>query len=231
MKRCNIRDLHFLLFSLSRQPYYIEGIVRLRINTKWHNQGKEVSIEERARTLAFIAWKVAAGMVLDMENEEFQTDSQAMRLDMIKEACAFLVSVTDRLVASQLTEEQRLEMITKMALKLVKDMQENGEDLLGKGQDYQTPFITLLNERMSAYAECGWDAVKEEPGFNYKRLFGDAMSLVMGVKDNKWITQHMIEIEVPEMLANLKKAKAQMIDGQSEVSEERALRKSNRGED
>ena len=205
--------------------------MRLRINTKWHNQGKEFSIEARARTLAFITWKVAAGMVLDMENEEFQTDSQAMRLDMIKEACAFLVSVTDRLVANQLPEEQRLEMITKMALKLVKDMQENGEDLLGKGQDYQTPFISLLNERMSAYAECGWDAEKEEPGFNYKRLFGDAMSLVMGVKDNKWITQHMIEIEVPEMLANLKKAKAQMIDGQSEVSEERALRKSNRGED
>lgn len=206
--------------------------MRLRINTKWHNQGKEVSIEERARTLAFIAWKVAAALVLDMENEEFQTESQAMRLDVIKEACAFLVSVTDRLVAGQLADEQRQEMITKMALKLVKDLQENGEDLLGKGQDYQAPFIALLNERMSAYAECGWDAEKAEPGFQYKRLFGDAVSKVMGAKDNKWITQHIIELAVPEMLANLKKGKAQMIDGNpDEDTGERALRRANRGED
>ena len=205
--------------------------MRLRINTKWHNQGRVTTIEERARTLAFISWKIAAGLVLDMENEEFQTDSQAMRLEMIKEACAFLVSVTDRLVASQHTNEERQEMITKMALKLVKDMQDNGDDLLGKGQDYQTPFINLLNERMSEYSECSWDEVKEEPNFRYKRIFGDAMSKVMGVKDNKWISQHMIEIEIPEMLANLKKGKASMVDGKSDVSEERALRKSNRGED
>ena len=205
--------------------------MRLRINTKWHNQGRVITIEERARTLAFISWKIAAGLVLDMENEEFQTDSQAMRLEMIKEACAFLVSVTDRLVASQHTNEERQEMITKMALKLVKDMQDNGDDLLGKGQDYQTPFINLLNERMSEYSECSWDEVKEEPNFRYKRIFGDAMSKVMGVKDNKWISQHMIEIEIPEMLANLKKGKASMVDGKSDVSEERALRKSNRGED
>lgn len=205
--------------------------MRLRINTKWHNQGKVVSIEERARTLAFIAWKVAAGMVLDMENEEFQTDSQAMRLDMIKEACAFLVSVTDRLVAGQLTDQERQEMITKMALKLVKDLQENGEDLLGKGQDYQAPFIALLNERMNEYAEFSWDEARQEPGFRYKRAFGDAISRVMGARDNKWITQHMIEIEVPDMLANLKKGKAQMIDGESDEGGERALRRSNRGED
>lgn len=206
--------------------------MRLRINTKWHNQGKVFSIEDRARTLAFIAWKVAAALVLDMENEDFQTESQSMRLDVIKEACAFLVSVTDRLVAGQLSDEERQEMITKMALKLVKDMQENGEDLLGKGQDYQTPFIALLNERMSAYAECGWDAEKDEPGFQYKRLFGDEVSKVMGAKDNKWITQHMIEIEVPMMLDNLKKGKAQMVDGKAEPDAgERALRRSNRGED
>lgn len=207
--------------------------MRLRINTKWHNQGKEISIEDRARTLAFIAWKVAAGLVLDLENEDFQTDSQSMRLDVIKEACAFLVSVTDRLVASQMTQEERQELITKMALKLVKDMQENGEDLLGKGQDYQAPFIALINERMANYAECSWNDEKDEPGFQYKRLFGDVISNVMGAKDNKWITQHMIEIEVPMMLTNLKKGKAQMVDGEGESSEGivSEIRKANRGED
>ncbi|MDQ1363949.1 MAG: hypothetical protein QG652_1811 [Pseudomonadota bacterium] len=207
--------------------------MRLRINTKWHNQSKEVSIEERARTLAFIAWKVAAGLVLDMENEDFQTDSQSMRLDVIKEACAFLLSVTDRLVAGQLTQEERQELITKMALKLVKDMQENSEDLLGKGRDYQSAFVTLLNERMGTYAECSWNDEKGEPGFQYKRVFGDAVAAVMGAKDNKWISQQIIEIEVPMMLANLTKGKAQMVDGHGGESEDmvRELRRANRGED
>jgi len=207
--------------------------VRLRINTKWHKQGKEVSIEERANTLAFIAWKIAAGLVLDMENENFQTDSQSMRLDVIKEACAFLVSVTDRLVANQLTQDERQELITKMALKLVKTYQENGEDLLGKGKDYQTDFISMFNERMSSYAECSWNDEKDEPGFQYKRVFGDAISSVMGERDNKWITTQIIEIEVPLMLTNLKKGKAQMLDGETGESEDlvRELRKVNRGDE
>jgi hypothetical protein len=207
--------------------------VRLRVNTKWHNQGKQVSVEERANTMAFIAWKVAAGLVLDLENENFQTDTQAMRLDVIKEACAFLVSITDRIVARQLSQDERQELVTKMALKLVKTYQENGEDLLGKGQDYQAAFIALLNERMSTYAECSWNDEKDEPGYQYKRVFGDAVSAVMGARDNKWITQQVIEIEVPMMLTNLKKGKSQMIDGQGGESEDivRELRKTNRGED
>ncbi len=207
--------------------------MRLRINTKWHKQGKEVSIEERANTLAFIVWKIAAALVLDMENENFQTDSQSMRLDVIKEACAFLVSVTDRLVANQLSQEERQELITKMALKLVKTYQENSEDLLGKGKDYQSDFISMFNDRMSSYAECGWNDEKNEPGFQYKRVFGDAISLVMGERDNKWITTQIIEIEVPLMLTNLKKGKAQMLDGETGESEDlvRELRKVNRGDE
>lgn len=207
--------------------------MRLRINSKWHKEGKEVSLDERANTLAFIAWKVAAGLVLDLENEEFQTDTQAVRLDVIKEACGFLISVTDRLVAPQVSEDERRELITKMALKLVKTFQENGEDLLGKGQDYQTAFIALLNERMAIYAECTWNDEKAEPGFQYKRVFGDAVAAVMGAKDNKWIAQQIIELEVPMMLTNLKKGKAQMLDDDSGESEDivRELRKQNRGED
>jgi hypothetical protein len=206
--------------------------VRLRINTKWHNKGREVTIEERANTMAFIAWKIAAGFVLDMENEEFQTDSQSMRLDIIKECLAFMVSVTDRLVAEQLSQEERQELITKMALKTAKTLQENSEDLIGRGQDYQQDYINMLNERLNAYAHCSWDAEREEPGFQYKRDFGDYVAAVMGARDNKWIAQQVMEIEVPEIIENLKKGKKQMVDGRDMSDEgERALRKANRGDE
>lgn len=206
--------------------------MRLRINTKWHNKERQVSIEERANTMAFIAWKIAAGFVLDMENENFQTDTQAQRLDIIKEALAFMVSVTDRLVASQLSQEERQELITKMALKTAKTLQENAEDLIGRDQDYQQPYIELMNDRLNAYAHCGWNDEKDEPGFQYRRDFGDWVAAVMGEKDNKWITQHVIEIAVPDIMENLKKGKSQMVDGKDMSDEgERALRRANRGEE
>lgn len=206
--------------------------MRLRINTKWHNKRREISTEEKANTMAFIAWKIAAGFVLDMENENFQTDSQSQRLDVIKECLAFMVSVTDRLAAPQLSQEERQELITKMALKTAKTLQENSEDLLGRGQDYQQDYINMLNQRLDAYAHCNWDETREEPGFQYKRDFGDHIAAVMGERDNKWISQHVIEIEVPDIIENLKKGKKQMVDGKDMSDEgERELRRVNRGDE
>ena len=165
--------------------------------------------------MAFISWRIAMALVLNLENENFQTDTQKQRLDVIKEALAFLVSVTDRLVAEQMTQEERQEFIVKFAVKLSKTFQENGEDLIGRDVDYKKDFIDTMNQRLNAYAECSWDDEKDMPGFQYKRDFGDNVSAVMGERDNKWITDQVLEIEVPEMMENLKKAKLEMVDGRS----------------
>jgi len=187
----------------------------VRIRTKWHNKGREVSIEEKANTLAFISWRIAMKLVLNLENENFQTDTQSQRLDVISEVLAFLVSVSDRLVSEQMEEDERRELITHMALKLANTYQENCEDLIARETDYKAGFIETMNQRLNAYAECGWNSEKEEPGFQYKRDFGDCISQQMGEKDNKWITEHIIEIEVPEAMETLKKAKYEMVDGRS----------------
>ena len=187
----------------------------MRIRTKWHNKGREVSAEEKANTLAFISWRIAMAMVLNLENVNFQTDTQQQRLDVIREILAFLISVSDRLVADQMEDDERRELVTKMALKLAQTYQENSEDLIARDKDYKAGFIEMLNERLNAYAECGWNDEKQEPGFQYKRDLGDNISKQMGEKDNKWITDHIIEIEVPEAMMTLKKAKFEMVDGHS----------------
>ena len=38
-----------------------------------------------------------------------------------------------------------------------------------------------------------------------KRYFGECVSAVIGEKDNKWVTDQVMEIEVPETLPPLKK--------------------------
>lgn len=187
----------------------------MRMRTKWHNKEREVTVEEKANTMAFISWRIAAELVLNLENENYQTDTQKQRLDVIKEALAFLVSVTDRLVARQMTQEERQEFIVKFATKLSKTFQENCEDVVERDVDYKTPFIETMNQRLNAYANCSWDEEQDMPGFQYKRDFGDFISHVMGERDKKWITDQVLAIEVPEMMENLKKAKYEMVDGRS----------------
>ena len=187
----------------------------MRMRTKWHDKERTVSVDEKANTMAFISWRIATALVLNLENENFQTDTHKQRLDVIREALAFLVSVTDRLVVNQMSAEERQEFVAKYAIKLSKTFQENGEDLLGRDTDYKTDFINTLNQRLNAYAECSWDGDKDMPGFQYKRDFGDFISHEMGARDNKWITDQIIEIEVPEMMENLKKSKYEMVDGRS----------------
>ena len=187
----------------------------MRMRTRWHNKERQVSVDEKANTMAFISWRIAMALVLELENENFQTESQQQRLDVIREALAFLVSVTDRLVVEQMSAEERQEFVAKYAIKLSKTFQENSEDLIGRNVDYKKNFIDILNQRLNAYADCSWDDEKDMPGFQYKRDFGDNISAVMGIRDNKWITDQIMEIEVPEMMENLKKSKYEMVDGRS----------------
>lgn len=187
----------------------------MRMRTKWHNKEREVSVDEKANTMAFITWRIAAALVLSLENENFQTDTQKQRLDVIKEALAFLVSVTDRMVVDQMELEERQEFIVKFAVKLSKTLQENSEDLLGRDVDYKKDFIDMLNSRLNTYAESSWDEEKDLPGFQYRRDFGDFVSAQMGEKDNKWITDQIMQIEIPDMVENLRKAKFEMVDGHS----------------
>ena len=102
------------------------------MRTKWHNKERQVTAEEKANTMAFISWRIAMAMVLNLENENFQTDTQKQRMDIIQEIVAFLVSVTDRLVVEQMSQEERAELITKMALKLASTFQENCENKKGQ---------------------------------------------------------------------------------------------------
>jgi len=45
-----------------------------------------------------------------------------------------------------------------------------------------------------------------EPGYAMKRYLGECVTAVMGEKDNKWITDQVMDIEVAETLKPLNKA-------------------------
>ncbi|TCK18493.1 hypothetical protein DFR30_1771 [Thiogranum longum] len=175
----------------------------MRIRSRWKNKGRARTIEENAGALAFIEWRIAGQALLNLENEGFQTDTQLQRLAVLQELSAFLIHVTDRLVHGDLDDEQRQKFIVALALKMADTYHDNRVDSEGRGQDFRPGFIDTLNQRLADYAECSFD--NGEPGYQFKRFLGECVTNTMGEKDRKWISDQVMEIEVPDMLKTLKK--------------------------
>lgn len=182
----------------------------MRIRSHWNKKNKERSLEEIAGALAFIEWRIAAKALLDLENEGFQTDTQLQRLDVLQELCAFLIHVTDRLVHDTMDEEERQRFIVALALKTADTYHDNRIDSEGRGKDFRKPFIEVLNARMSDYAEFVFEDRK--PGYAFKRYLGEAVTGKMGERDKKWISEQVMEIEVPDMLKTLEKGLKDLFD-------------------
>ena len=190
-----------------------EGAVRVK--SKWSNKGKQRTLFETGGALAFILWRIAQQGLLNLENEGFQTDTRSQRMDVIAEFLAFLVHLTDRYKSEALDANERQEFISSVAKHLANTMQENRADVEGGG-DYRGPLIALLNERSASYAECPMP--DGEPGYAMKRYLGECITAVMGEKDNQWITDQVMEIEVPETIKPLNKALRELFSRDDAVS-------------
>ncbi|MDX2456497.1 MAG: hypothetical protein QNL87_03230 [Gammaproteobacteria bacterium] len=175
----------------------------MRVKSKWSNKGRERTLDETGGAAAFILWRIAQQGLLNLENEGFQTDTRSQRMDVIAEFLAFLLHLADRKQSEALDANERQEFITSLAQHLANTMQENRVDAEGKG-DYRRLLIALINERGANYAECPMP--DGEPGYAMKRYLGECVTAVMGEKDNKWITDQVMDVEVVEALKPLNKA-------------------------
>jgi len=175
----------------------------VRIKSRWNKKGKERSIEEIGGALAFIAWRIAQNAVLHLENEDFQTETQKQRLDVIFEFMVFLIHVADRLAFDQLDEDERGRYVTSMAMNTLRQMKTNLNDYGMSNEQVDAEYIPMINERMADYAEFSFE--NEEPSFNMKRYLGEMVAAVMGPKDNKWVQQQIMDIEIPDAMKTLKK--------------------------
>lgn len=173
----------------------------MRIRSRWNDKGRKRSLEEIGGALAFIEWRIAGQTLLNLENEGFQTDTQAQRLEVLLELSAFLVHVTDRLVHEDMGDEERQRFVVALALKLADTYHDNRVDADGRGSDFRQPFIDTLNSRMAEYAEFRFE--DGSPGYALKRYLGERITDTMGPRDRKWISDQVMDIEIPEMLKTL----------------------------
>ena len=196
--RFSLRDTYNLSI------YLLEAIMRIRIKTKWSKEEREVSVEDAVSVLAFNSWKIGMQTLLEIENENFQIDSQVQRIEVIEEVMAFMIQSLDRIVHETTNDEDRAALISMYAQKVADHVQDNARDFSGPG-DYRTPFIEKLNARFESYSDTKWNAERHQPGFSMGREFGNNISDVLGPKDRKWALDYIQQVLMPEFYELFKK--------------------------
>ena len=180
--------------------------MKIRVKNKWNDKNKERTPEDTGSVLSFNFWKVASANVMHLENEGFQTDTHFQRLDIIAELTAFLVHVVDRVIsAKEYSAEDRQALVTALALNLAKTMHDNRRDVSDdKETDFRAEYIALMNERMNEYSSFTFEE-GNQPGFQVRRCVGEHVRDVMGEKDNKWIPDQVMDIEIPDAMKAFKR--------------------------
>lgn len=175
----------------------------MRINKKWWGKNQQRSISDNASAIAFIAWRASQEGLLALENAHFQTDTLNQRMDVIKEFLAFLTHVTDRWCHGNIEEQQRQEFISSMVQHNARTLQSSMEDIDGV-KDYKQDYFDLINDRLADYSAFPFDDEVDDASFQMRAYLGTLIAKVMGKHDNKWIQDHIVEIEAKEVVKNLK---------------------------
>ena len=172
--------------------------MRIRIKTKWNNQEREVSLEDTVSVLAFNSWRIGMQSLLEIENENFQTDTQMQRIAILEEMMAFLVHLLDRIAYFSLNDSDREALVGAFALKLADHVHDNARDFAK--DDHRNNFINKLNIRLADYSETTWANIAQEPGFSMGLTFGNHIADALGPRDKKWILDYIQQVLMPEMV-------------------------------
>lgn len=181
----------------------------IRVKTEWHSEGDEPrGPEEIATAIATNVWKLADLGITNLSKADYDIITPQRGFTIIAEFIAFLVHMTDRLVYDRLDDEDRAALIKTMVIRLADIMEGNIHSVVGDtDHPYQQAFIDKINRRIADYST--FEFPNNEPGYIELRYLGNAMREIMEGSDQPWIVDQVREIEVPIMMADLKKT----IDG------------------
>jgi len=172
-----------------------------RIHSGWNQKDKKRQIGQIASAVAVSIWKISKKTLLNLENEGFDTETWADRLEILKEVSCFQVYVTNNEIKS-LDKEKKIDFITDVAKKLNETVNINQVDLKIAEDQIKTKFINLLNERLEEYSQLVYEG---EPSYKARIILGNHLMIHMGELDNNWIRMYVIDQEVPKILLSLRR--------------------------
>lgn len=182
----------------------------LRIKSRWTEKAKlthsEGLLDENARALAFIFWRLSLDKAINLHGEDFVYDTDQQRVYVIGEYLAMLLQVADRFAHQRMEDNDRAQFINALAKVLAEHMQDNATDLFGPS-DYRGPFISMLNLRSAGFSEFDF-SLETGASYGFLHYFGTHVQKVMGDShhSNKWVIDQTMEIDGPEVIEKAIKA-------------------------
>ena len=167
-----------------------------RIHSGWNQKRKKRQISQVASALAVSIWKISKKTLLNLENEGFDTDTWADRLEILKEVSCFQIYILNHEI-TLLEKSKKINFVTDVAKKINETVNINQIDLKIPQNDIKSKFIDLLNSRMQEYSELQYS---DEPSYKAKIILGNHLMSHMGELDNNWIRMYVIDQEVPKIL-------------------------------
>ncbi len=181
----------------------------IRVKKRWNRDSGSRSLEQMANGIAGMVWKLAANVVLNLENENFETSTQGQRLDVIEEIVCYLVHVCDRWAYPQAGVKERETFVSSLVHDMARLLEDSRYDVIGPGE-YRTAFLERLNQRSGEYAGYSYD--EEEGGsFAMRCRFGDHVQAAMGARDNRWIPDYIVGREAPEIENTIRRSLAGLV--------------------
>lgn len=180
----------------------------MRVKKGWNQAGAKTS-EQMANAIAASIWKLAANVLLNLENDNFETSSQVHRLDILEEPISYLVHYSDRWIHSRVKQSQRQNFITSLVRDLARMLEDSRYDVQGAAA-YQADFIDKLNQRCADYASYSFTAA-EGASFAMRCRFGEHMQTAMGERDAKWIPDYIVGREAPDIELSLARSLAGLV--------------------
>lgn len=176
----------------------------VRVKKSWNQNERPRSPAQMANAIGATIWKLAANVVLNLENENFETATQGQRIDIMEEMVCYLVHYCDRWVYPKADQQQRIEFINCLVKDMARMLEDSRIDVQGEGE-YRAAFIDKINQRSTDYAGYGFDE-SEGGSFAMRCRLGDHVKANMGERDQRWVPDYIIGREAPEIEAALRRS-------------------------
>ena len=174
----------------------------LRIKSQWFRGGAPRSAEQSASVVAFIVWRVTQNMLKQLRAAGFDIDVGPRYFAFMREVLVFLALVVDRWVFARMDEAARADFTSALVQRLGGILEESEAEWLGEptqsAASWSHQFIDQCNQLSQEYAAFRHDA--DGPDFAFVRFFASRVEALMPPKDQRWVTDQLMAIEVPEAL-------------------------------
>ncbi len=189
----------------------------LRVKTVWFKKQGERAPAEIASVVASTLWRLADKLVDNLSKAGYDIITPARGFKIVAEVLAFGLHVTDRAAHARLAAAPRAALVQEAGARLAQIMEDNIREVVGAdGRDYRREFIDLLNRRAEDYA--GFEFPERGASYPALRYLGAQIREVMDERDQHWVMDQVMDVEMPEVLGTLDKTLAGLFAPQSPAS-------------